>query len=549
MCYNFRIIEHRGRTPRHVITSGPRLPYEPRDTHRPIATLAVHKDRIMTSKPTLSLIACFCALLLGSQTTALAQGAPDAPADDAPVPAETSSPAEDPAPRAPVASDDDAAPAPVEERDVTEPAPAAAVAPAPAKTPAVKADDVTEPASEPPGPTEAPDASASDVGGPYRAFSGGVTIADQWDHENPASRWRLKFGGYIRMQYRNIQDDPNILFYGRNDGFVLGNARPYLSGKMPNGLGFRVQLEATSALPADNELQPFRQMTMQPRDVFVSWQPLDFINVQVGQFKPPHNIEELLPTANLLFIDRSIGNQGVSNFEGRQIDGLVARREAGAQISGQMYFGANPGEKKGPGIAYALAVTNGSPALDSFNDNDALAYYGRLSLHWSDILSIGGAAYQNTETIVNLQDNVDQNVTGVTADAMVNVAGLSVLAGFQQRRSETQFLGDLNPADGGDITFTTARALFGQIGYKIPVANIQPAYRFSLFDPTYAFNEIDPQTAEVRAVDQLTYHTIGLNYVGETYPVTLMLNYTIAGEDETRAIDNNHFDAMMQLTW
>jgi len=107
----------------------------------------------------------------------------------------------------------------------------------------------------------------------------------------------------------------------------------------------------------------------------------------------------------------------------------------------------------------------------------------------------------------------------------------------------------LNPADGGDITFTTARALFGQIGYKIPVANIQPAYRFSLFDPTYAFNEIDPQTAEVRAVDQLTYHTIGLNYVGETYPVTLMLNYTIAGEDETRAIDNNHFDAMMQLTW
>lgn len=497
----------------------------------------------MTSKHSLSLIACICALLLGSQTTALAQSAPEStqetPATTQPTP--TTEDTEGPATEDVTIE--------TETERAGPPAPTAVASPPAAKTPAVHAHEVEGPTGEP--PVEEGDAAApsADVGGPYRAFSGGVIIADQWNHETPASRWRLKFGGYVRMQYRHIQDDPNIQFYGRNDGFVLGNARPYISGKMPNGLGFRVQLEATSALPANNDLQPFRQMTVQPRDAFISWQPLDFVNVQVGQFKPPHNIEELLPTANLLFIDRSIGNQGVSNFEGRQIDGLVARREAGAQVSGQMYFGAKPGEKKGPGIAYALAVTNGSPALNSFNDNDALAYYGRLSLHWADIVSIGAAAYQNTETIVNLQDNVDQNVTGVTADAMINIAGLNVLAGFQQRRSETQFLGDLNPADGGDLTFTIARALFGQIGYKLPVVNLQPAYRFSTFDPTYEFNAIDPQTAEVRAVDQLTYHTIGLNYVGETYPVTLMLNYTLAGEDETRAIDNNRFDAMMQLTW
>lgn len=388
-----------------------------------------------------------------------------------------------------------------------------------------------------------------DVAGPYRSFRGGIIIADASDAADPRNRWTLTFGGYLRMLYRSVQDDPNIEFFGRNDGFLYANARPYFAGRLPSGLGFRFQFEAAASLGAPNSVQPFEPQVMRPRDAFISYQPTPALNLQLGQFKPPHNIEELLPTANQLFVGRSVGGDGVNAFEGRPVPGMALPREVGMQLTGQIFFNENGIDvHEGPGVAYGVAITNGSRASDTFNDNDALAYHGRASLHWGDMVSIGGAYYFNNTTILNTQDSIEKDLSGLTADVKFDAFGVQLLASYQQLRDETSFLNEMNP-EGDAKTFTLSRAYMGQIGYTIPVVNVQPAYRFALYDPTVEYNAIDPQTTDIRELDALTYHTIALNYVPENYPLRIMLNYTIAQEQGARAIKNNNLSALMQLTW
>ncbi len=422
--------------------------------------------------------------------------------------------------------------------------------PAPETTPAKEDTKPTSPATQ---EHEEDDPSrvtmTRDVAGPYRSFRGGIIIADATDADDPRNRWTLTFGGYLRMSYRAIQDDPNIEFYGRNDGFLYANARPYFAGRLPSGLGFRFQFEAAASLGATSSVQPFEQQVMRPRDAFISYEPMPALGLQVGQFKPPHNLEELLPTADQLFVDRSVGGDGVDAFEGRPLSGMALPREIGAQLTGQMFFNSEGIDvHKGPGVAYGIAITNGSRASDTFNDNDALAYHGRASLHWGDIVSIGGAYYFNRTTILNTQDSIDKDLSGLTADIKLDVAGVQALASWQQLRDETRFLNDMNPA-GDARTFTLSRAYMAQIGYTIPVVRLQPAYRFATYDPTVDYNDIDPQTMDIREIDALTYHTLALNYVPQNLPINVMLNYTIAQEQGSRAIANNNVSALMQLTW
>lgn len=390
---------------------------------------------------------------------------------------------------------------------------------------------------------------ALDVGGPYRRLPGGIIIADQWDHKDPARRWQLAFGGYIRTQYRAIQDDPAITLLGRNDGFVLANARPYFAGRMPNGLGWRFQFDAASTINRSDATSPYRDQIVRARDAFISYQPASFFNFQVGQFKPPFNLEELQSTAELLFIDRSVGSQGVSTFAGFPVNGLALDREVGAQVTGQVFFGAEDGEREGPGVSYAVSITNGSPSQLTFNDNDQLAYHARASFHFGDYVSVGGGGYFNNRTLLIQPEPIQETILAYTADLAVNIAGVKMLAALMQQRTESQFQDDAATAPDENTTFVTARAITAQIGYEIPVVHLQPAYRIALYDPTVEYNQLDPAGERLREQDALTYHTIGLSYLAPTYPLTVMVNYTIAQEQEGAQISNNQFQGLLQLSW
>lgn len=364
-------------------------------------------------------------------------------------------------------------------------------------------------------------------------------------------RWRLFFGGYIRMMYKSIANDENQPLIGANDGFLLANARPTFTGVLNNGLGFRFQLELAANLDNPDTTTPAREMLVRPRDTYIFYHQSSYLELQLGQFKPPHDLEGLMSTGAVVFAERSIGSRGVAPFEAQNpISGLSIDRQIGVQALGQYFPMSADNSAKGFGLRYAVAVTNGTSSNQTVNDNDALAYYGRLSLHWGDYVSLGGGYMRNSLLIGTAPDQVGVTRTGLTGDLYVRAMGAHLFASYQQQSDSTDLFTNRNP-DGEDATLVTAATYQVQLGYHIPVVHLMPTVRYASFDPTSSFNDtaINEPGQDIREVDALTYITLGLNYVAPTYPVQVMLNYTLAQEQEARKINNDQLDLLVQMTW
>lgn len=356
------------------------------------------------------------------------------------------------------------------------------------------------------------------------------------DDFNRRYRWRLALGGYIRARYTNIEDDPSGTF-GLNDGFGLANARFTLDGSMGDALGFRFQFDGAVTRTSDANA-PGGELVMGLKDVFLFWQPLELVRLQVGQFKAPFDVEELISTSALLFVDRSVGSRGVKGIEGANVDGLSLDREVGAMLTTDdpVFFGGDD-EPTGFGASYALAATNGAPSRFARNDNEYLAYYGRLGLHWGSWLRLGGAYYTNDATEGEAPDQIAVDLDGWTADLTFTGYGFTTIASIIQTESNRP---DLDVAAN-----TTALAYQASIAYQEPFFGFQPAFRYASYDPTSA---VDDPTDPSWSQDALTHYTIGLNY-NPAYPVRLMLNYTITDEEPARALSNDRFDALLQVVW
>lgn len=356
--------------------------------------------------------------------------------------------------------------------------------------------------------------------------------------------WRIGIGGYLRTKFRHIENDPDVGFVGRYDGFILSDARLSLHGSMKNGLGFMFEFDGAVGRNDTDSNSPIVPVRMHLKDTFAYYQPFDQLRLSVGQFKPPYDVEELTSNSALLFADESVASRGVQNVEGYNVDGLSLTREVGARLDGEPYYPLAEGdEATGPGASYALAVTNGQEANTNLNDNDRLAYYGRGALHWGQYVRVGGAYFVNDETRGERPDRVDVEIRGWTADLTVTAFGVTAIGSIMEQ-TETPLLGD--SADEQDLT---ARGYQGQIAYEEPFIGLQPAYRYAYYDPSadYGGEVGGPESFFNR--DARTHHTIGLNYNAKSYPVRVMLDYTFTEEQEGRELENNRFDALLQLDW
>lgn len=359
-------------------------------------------------------------------------------------------------------------------------------------------------------------------------------LGDAPDGEE-ATGWTVELFGYVRTQYTAIQDDPELEQFGRNDGFSIADARLGLLGYLDNGVGFELEIDAGVARPSDEPNTAIGEVVTRLKDGYLFYQPHRLFRVSAGQFKAPFDIEDLISTANILFVERSVGSRGVQNIEGFNREGLSEGRQVGLRFDSQPYYLSGEAEE-GPGFSYAFAVTNGQSANRPLNDNDDAAYFGRLNLHWADLVRVGGAAFYNDRTIGEEQpDLIGEERTGWTADVTVTAYGLTLLANIIEV--------DIEPAaEIQDEQARTSRAYQAQIAYEEPFFGLQPAYRFAYFDPAADIDEQSPR------FEALTYHTVGLNYNARSYPIRLMLNYTVTGEEE-REIDNDRFDALVQVRW
>jgi hypothetical protein len=364
------------------------------------------------------------------------------------------------------------------------------------------------------------------------------------DRSFRSGRWSYRFGGYVRTTYSAIENDPQIPLFGRNDGFILANARPYIIGAMDNGLGFSLQLELAAGLDRPGSILPNQEVLARPRDAYIFYAPFSFLEIQAGVFRPPHDAESLLPTNNMLFIRRSVGADGIQPHEGFQTPGLAFDRDVGLQLTGTHFFMAEEGKREGLGVFYAAALTNGTNAARTLNDNDSLALWGRVALLWGDHVRLGVGYLYNDATLGEPPDLVGERRAGWTADLMVQFAGLTMFSSYTTRTFTTEFG---QAVQGQEEPFTTATAFQAQAGYLIPVVHLQPVYRFATYDPSAKYN-ID-NADDFRTRDALTQHTIGLNYIAQDYPVMVMVDYTVMQEQAGRELDNNRFEVLLQLTW
>lgn len=371
---------------------------------------------------------------------------------------------------------------------------------------------------------------------------GGGNVYVGSNEGDDAPGWRIGIRGYVRTLFTMTENDPSVDYVGRHDGFSMLDARLKLDGDLDNGLGFQFEIDGAVERASGTVNSPAVDLVARLKDTYIHYTPLDPLRVSVGQFKPPYDVEELTANSELLFIHESVGSRGVHGVEGFNVDGLSLDRQLGLRVDSAKpwYPLADGDDPEGPGLSYALALTNGNPATRSLNDNDKLAYYGRAALHWADWVQLGGAFFLNDETIGTRPDRVDVQTTGWTADLTVDVKGVTAIASFMEQ-TETPFAGD---NEEGAIT---ARAYQGQIAYEEPFLGFQPVYRYAYYDPSASYaSELGEGGF---ANDRRIYHTVGLNYNAQNYPIRLMANYTLTQEQQQRELDNNRFDALLQLTW
>ncbi len=351
-------------------------------------------------------------------------------------------------------------------------------------------------------------------------------------------RWSLAIGGYMRTSYTWIQDDPVHELFGRNDGFQILDARLITRAEMDNGIGAVFSLDAGSRLTRTDPDSPVEELAMRMADAYVYYSPLDFLELNAGQFKAPFDAEDLISSADLLFVHRSVANRGVQDVEGFNVDGLSQSRQVGLQARGLFPFDDEADD--GPAVSYALAVANGNGPNQSMNENDRLAYYGRAGFHWGDMVSVGGAAFLNDRTFGEPPNQVDRETWGWTADVRADVEGVSLFANVV---SETRSVPELEQDPE-----TTGLGYQAQLAYEVPDIGVQPAYRFAYYDPT--FRHGGDEEDDFFEHDSQIHHTLGINYNAPEYPLRLMANYTfIVHEEEGRPLDNDRLDLLLQLQW
>ncbi len=351
--------------------------------------------------------------------------------------------------------------------------------------------------------------------------------------EDPAF-WVSPYG-YLRVGYDLVADDPNFDFVGTNNGFVLHNARLGLAGGNTDwDLSFQISLDG-AADQRNSVNTPQGDLDVRLRDAFVRWDVCDCFGVQVGQFKLPFSAEEMRSTADVPFISRAIGLNGVLVGQGLETEGIVVGRELGLMLSpsSPIYFGDF-------GFAYYAAVANGNGPNQLLNDNGSIAIAGRLEFYYSDLVRVGGGILLNERTIGELPNLFSEDDFGISADLLVSWEGLEV---FGQLTMMTTEYATTGAADREQL------AWHAQVSYVVDqlLVPFAPAYRIASFHPRAEGGVTDGGT-DLDSFE-LMYHTIGLRVWVPDTPLTLNLNYTLTGEKEPRELENDLFQAMVQLVF
>jgi hypothetical protein len=334
-----------------------------------------------------------------------------------------------------------------------------------------------------------------------------------------ADRFTFEPFGYLRMQYIAVQDDPNVLFVGRDDGFELQNARIGARGTYGTRVSFALSFDGA----VDERAQvnsPQGKLGVGLRDAYADvllagQRDVAPIYVRGGYFQTWVDPEAFIADTAREFVDRPIESRGIRATEGYQTPALPPGRSMGVALRLDP-VPVNDGVR----IGVELAAQNGADEFSSNNDNDALALsaagVARFPGGW---LTLAGR--WNPRTVGELpfrQEETDyQGSLGLTAV----FGALSVGGGaFVQR---TYFETTQAPRTDGYGAHAQAMIHFGS-----PQAPIGIGYRFGIIDPS---NRL--------LFDRVMEHTAGIVVGVPDLRMRVQMQITHVVEQGARQLDND----------
>jgi hypothetical protein len=329
--------------------------------------------------------------------------------------------------------------------------------------------------------------------------------------------------GFLRLKGGIIADDPNVAFVGRNDGFVLQNARVGLAGGYGKRLAFRISADgAVEERAGANATEGTLRFAL--KDAFLDLHLVPALTVRVVRFEPIFDIEEIVPYTERAFIDRALESRGVPATQGFETPGLSPGRSIGVAARSDRLLGLGPFD-----LGYELAVTNGNGELESQNDNDLPAYSAALFATWGrSVLFVAGR--QKSRTVGELPFRQ-------TEDDFAGAAGARLLIGPIDLAAQAMVRHTNFPTTGGPAENSAGAHAQLAIGFGLGAhLRLAPGYRYAIYDPS-----------DLISTDLVQEHTFGATLSMLAVPLRLQANYTHAVEEAQRSLSNDRFELAFEV--
>jgi hypothetical protein len=381
---------------------------------------------------------------------------------------------------------------------------------------AASAAEVPEAAIAPPPPAPAETAPSSrpvvGLGSPAVNAPGGLAGAAA------APAHLFEVSGYAILSGSWVQQDPQFLFVGRNNGFSLGDARLEVTGRPLETVWLYLSFDGAVPLRSgDDPLQGRRAVDL--KDAYGVWAPGYHFRLQAGQFKAPQDLEALLEETEIKFPTRSLVTDGIGPPQGYTASGLSLDRQIGIALgTDQIELPLRSS------LVAQAAVMNGNGPNQLVNDTQYPTVAGRVALGLFGIASLGFDAYFSPRATGQRPNLFRDDYVGMGGDVRVEWLGLHAMLLLQRRT----------------IHHVTS-------GAPDEIANglsIEGSYRFFFIEPAMRYSRLDPSNIVPGLA--VSESTAALNfYAGQA--ARLSLAYTFRNEQPGRQLQNDSFDLAAQV--
>jgi hypothetical protein len=343
----------------------------------------------------------------------------------------------------------------------------------------------------------------------------------------PAFVW--KPFGFVRLQYIAVQDDPNVAFVGRDDGFELQNARVGFVGRLADKAAITVAIDGA----VDERAQvnsPDGKLQVGLKDAYGDVVLSGAAVARAGYFQPWVDPEALVPDTARELIDHPIESRGMRATEGYQTPGLPPGRSLGVAIHlDPEYLLGEPVKVDGPALGIELAVQNGADEFASNNDNDTPAVSIAAVLRMPHDSWLMASGRWNQRSVGDLPFRRDESDYEGTVGLHVTAGPVSLGGGVVL--VHTTF----------DSTGGPSQDAYG--GHAQAMITIPAALPFAI---GYRFGVLDPSSLIV--TDRVMEHTVGAVLGVPSYRMRFQLQVVHVVEQAARDLANDRIQVAGEVS-